>query len=479
MNSQIKLDINSDDVLENQYYISDIRKINDDYFMTHGIKMKFHVITYGCQMNEHDSEKMIAMLKNMGYEAVDAYKDADLIVFNTCAVRENAELRVFGNLGHVNHLKKTKKNLIVVVSGCMMQQPHIVKEIKEKYKFVDIVFGTHNVHNFPKLIKNVLQNQKQVIEVWDSEGHIIEGLPYERKLGLKAYVNIMFGCNNFCTYCIVPYTRGRERSREKEHILQEIKKLADDGVREITLLGQNVNSYGKTFDIPYNFADLLTDVSKIDGIKRIRFMTSHPKDLSDQLINVIAENKKVCEYVHLPIQTGSNSVLKRMNRKYTKENYMEIVNKLKDKIPNLTLSTDLIIGFPGETDADNDETIELIKEIEFDAAFTFIYSKREGTPAAKLEDSIPEDIQHLRFNKVLTVINNIIKEKNAKRLGNVYEVLVEGRANRDDSYLIGRSRENFLITFKGSDDLIGELVDVKITRPKNFSLEGEIINTPV
>ncbi len=479
MQNQIKLNINNDEVLENQYYINEIRRTNDDFFLTFNEKKKFHIITYGCQMNEHDSEKLTAMLKNMGYEETDSYETADIIIFNTCAVRENAELRVYGNLGHIKHIKKTKKDLILAVSGCMMQQPHIVEEIKKKYKYVDLVFGTHNVHNFPKLLSAVYEENKQIVEVWNSEGRILEGMPYERKLGLKAYVNIMYGCNNFCTYCIVPYTRGRERSREKENIIAEVNKLAQDGVKEITLLGQNVNSYGTTFEEPYDFADLLEDISKIDGIERIRFMTSHPKDLSDKLIYIIKDNPKVCEYVHLPIQSGSNAVLKSMNRKYTRENYLEIVRKLKENIPNVSLSTDIIIGFPGETEEDVDDTIALIKEVGYDSAFTFIYSKREGTPAARFEQHIPNDIQHERFEKMLSVLNKTVIARNKTRLGEVYEVLVEDRAKKDTDFLIGRSRENYLILFKGSDDLIGKLVDVKITRPKNFSLEGEIINTPV
>ncbi len=430
-------------------------------------------------MNEHDSEKLTAMLKNMGYEETDSYETADIIIFNTCAVRENAELRVYGNLGHIKHIKKTKKDLILAVSGCMMQQPHIVEEIKKKYKYVDLVFGTHNVHNFPKLLSAVYEEKKQIIEVWNSEGRILEGMPYERKLGLKAYVNIMYGCNNFCTYCIVPYTRGRERSREKENIIDEVNKLVQDGVKEITLLGQNVNSYGTTFEEPYDFADLLEDVSKIDGIERIRFMTSHPKDLSDKLIYIIKDNPKVCEYVHLPIQSGSNAILKSMNRKYTREDYLEIVRKLKENIPTVSLSTDIIIGFPGETEEDVDATIELIEEVGYDSAFTFIYSKREGTPAARFEQHIPNDVQHKRFEKMLSVLNKTVIARNKTRMGEVYEILVEDRAKKDTDFLIGRSRENYLITFKGSNDLIGKLVDVKITNPKNFSMEGEIINTPV
>lgn len=479
MSRQIKIDINTDLVLENQYFIQEIRRLNDDHFYSSKQRKKFHVVTYGCQMNEHDSEKMIAMLVNMGYEETENYEESDMLIFNTCAVRENAELRVYGNLGHVKNIKKKNPDMIVAVSGCMMQQPHIVEEIKQKFKFVDIVFGTHNVHNLPKLMKTVFEERKQVIEVWDSEGKIIEGLPFERKIGIKAFVNIMFGCNNFCTYCIVPYTRGRERSREKDNIIEEIKLLAEDGVKEVTLLGQNVNSYGKTLDYDYDFSDLLNDVSQVEGLERIRFMTSHPKDISDKLIDVIHMNPKVCEYVHFPIQSGSNQLLKNMNRKYTVEDYYLIVDKLRKKMPRVGLSTDIIIGFPGETDSDVDQTIDLLKKVEFDSAFTFIYSKREGTPAAKFENHIDDKIKHVRFEKMLKVLNEKVIEKNQSRMGETFELLVEGYTKRDDQLLYGRSRENILVSFKGDESLIGKIVNVKVTRPKNFSVEGELIDTSI
>ncbi len=479
MNRQIKIDINTDLVLENQYLIQEIRRLNDDYFYSVKQRKTFHVITYGCQMNEHDSEKMIAMLINMGYEETLNYEESDMLIFNTCAVRENAELRVYGNLGHVKNIKKKNPDMIVAVSGCMMQQPHIVEEIKKKFKFVDIVFGTHNVHNLPKLMKTVFEDRRQVIEVWDSEGKIIEGLPFERKIGIKAFVNIMFGCNNFCTYCIVPYTRGRERSREKANIIEEIKLLAADGVKEVTLLGQNVNSYGKTLDHSYDFSDLLNDVSQIEGLERIRFMTSHPKDISDKLIDVIHKNPKVCEYVHFPIQSGSNQLLEKMNRKYTIEDYHLIVEKLRMKMPRVGLSTDIIIGFPGETDSDVDQTIELLKKVNFDSAFTFIYSKREGTPAAKFDNHITEKLKHERFERMLKVLNEKVIEKNQSRMGEVFELLVEGYTRRDDQLLYGRSRENILVSFKGDESLIGKIVNVKVTRPKNFSVEGELIDTSI
>lgn len=474
MSRQIKLDIDTDIIIENQYYVNEIRKINESK-----IKKKFKIITYGCQMNEHDSEKLMSMLINMGFEETNTTEEADVIIFNTCAVRENAELKVYGNLGRIKHLKETKKDMIVAVCGCMMQQEHIINEIKKKYKFVNIVFGTHNIHNFPKLLRDALYHEKQIIEIWNSEIEIVEGLPYKRKLGIKAFVNIMFGCNNFCTYCIVPYTRGRERSRDKKNILNEIKELVKDGVKEVTLLGQNVNSYGKTLDYKYDFADLLIDISKIDGLLRIRFMTSHPKDISDKLIKVIATNPKVSNYVHLPIQSGSNKILKKMNRKYTRESYLLTIEKLKENIPGICLSTDIIIGFPGETEKDVDETIDIIEKVDFDAAFTFIYSKRVGTPAEKFYDNVTDKTKHLRFEKMLAILNEKISKKNKTRKGNTYEVLVEGKSNISDEFMFGRTDGNLLVTFKGDESLIGEFVMVKIDKPKNFSLEGKIINTSI
>jgi tRNA-2-methylthio-N6-dimethylallyladenosine synthase len=479
MSKHIKLPVDSDFLLENQHFAQEIRKLNEEFLGETGRNRYFHVITYGCQMNEHDSEKMIAMLCNMGYQSVDSPEESDLVIFNTCAVRENAELKLFGNLGHIKTLKKNKPDMIVAVSGCMMQLPSDVEAIKDKFRFVDLVFGTHNVHELPRLIKTVLEERRQIIEVWDSEGKIIEGLPYERKIGMKAFVNIMFGCNNFCTYCIVPYTRGRERSREPEHIVEEIKLLAADGVKEVTLLGQNVNSYGKTLTEKFDFADLLEEVSKIDGIERYRFMTSHPKDISDKLIDVIINNPKVCEYVHLPIQSGSNQVLKRMNRVYTRENYLEIIRKLKERLPEIGLSTDIIIGFPGETEEDVDQTIDILEQVNYDSAFTYLYSKREGTPAALYEDLVTDNEKHERFERMLARLHEKVIAKNQTKNGKVYEVLVEGVSRNDEASLQGRTRENYLVIMKGDSSLIGKLVNVKIIRAKKFSLVGEIINTPV
>ncbi|QXM07480.1 tRNA (N6-isopentenyl adenosine(37)-C2)-methylthiotransferase MiaB [Crassaminicella indica] len=441
-----------------------------------GNKKCVYLVTYGCQMNEHDSETLLGMLDHMGYIETSDINEADLVIYNTCCVRENAELKVYGNLGQLKNMKKEKKDMIIAVCGCMMQQPHVVKEIKRKYKHVDIVFGTHNLYKFPQLLSEGIQSENMVVDVWDEEGRIVEGLPAIRKHKLKAFVNIMYGCNNFCTYCIVPYTRGRERSRKPEDILNEIKKLVADGTREVTLLGQNVNSYGKTLDEDIDFAGLLYRINEIDGLERIRFMTSHPKDLSFRLIEAMRDCEKVCEHIHLPVQAGSTNVLKKMNRHYTKEKYLELVNALKKEIPNITITTDIIVGFPGETEEDFEETLDLIKKVEYDSAFTFIYSIREGTPAAKFEDQVPDHIKHERFERLLAVLNPIVAEKNSKFKDHVVEVLAEGYSKTDKTKLMGRTRTNKLVNFTGPKDCIGKLVKVKITEPKTFSLNGEFID---
>ena len=439
-------------------------------------KQKNYLIrTYGCQMNEHDSEKLAGMLSNMGYLECDTKEDADLIIYNTCCVRENAELKVYGNLGQLKALKKKNPDMIIAICGCMMQQAHIVNEIKEKYPFVDLIFGTHNIHNFPELLGNCKQSDNMLIEVWDKEGEIIEGIPTIRKYGLKAFVNIMYGCNNFCTYCIVPYTRGRERSRDVKDIIDEIEDLVDNGTKEITLLGQNVNSYGKTLDDPIDFADLLYKIDEVKGLERIRFMTSHPKDISHKLIEAVAKSSKVCEHIHLPVQAGSNRVLKRMNRKYTREQYLKWIEDIKDTIPNVTITTDLIVGFPGETEEDFNDTLDLVEKVKYDGAFTFIYSIRKGTPAAEMDEHVPDDIKHERFNRLLEVLNKGVKENNQILLNETVEVLVEGVSKNDENILMGRTRTNKVVNFPGSKDLIGQIVHINITEPKNFSLYGELI----
>ncbi|MDY4575590.1 MAG: tRNA (N6-isopentenyl adenosine(37)-C2)-methylthiotransferase MiaB, partial [Intestinibacter sp.] len=436
--------------------------------------------TFGCQMNEHDSENLAAMLNDMGYEPTLMADTADLIIYNTCAVRENAELKVYGNLGHLKLTKKKNPNLKIAVCGCMMQQPTVVKEIKSKYKHVDLVFGTHNLYKFPELLAEAMSSDAMLVDVWDVDGEVVEGLKSDRKFELKAFVNIMYGCNNFCTYCIVPYTRGRERSRRPIDIINEIKELVAHGTKEVTLLGQNVNSYGKTLEEEdkITFAELLRKVNEIEGLERIRFMTSHPKDISDEVIYAMRDCDKVCEFLHLPVQCGSTNLLKKMNRHYSKEDYLRIIEKAKAEIPDIVFSTDIMIGFPGETDEDVEDTIDVIKKVRYDNAFTFIYSKREGTPAAKMENQIPEDVKHERFDKVLAVVNEILKENNSVYQDKVVEVLVEGKSKTDETKFSGRTRQNKLVNFAVKDidaDLVGKLVDVKITETLSFSLNGEMV----
>ena len=401
-----------------------------------------------------------------------------MILYNTCAIRENAELKVYGNLSLLKHIKENRDDMIIGVCGCMMQQPHVVEEIKKKYSHVDIVFGTHNIYQFPEMLyQQLTSNAGQLIDVWDIDGQIIEGLPTNRKFDVKSFVNIMYGCNNFCTYCIVPYTRGRERSREPKDILDEIRFLANEGIKEITLLGQNVNSYGKTLEQNYTFADLLRDVNDIDGIERIRFMSSHPKDLSDELIDAMAELPKVCESLHLPIQSGSTRLLKKMNRHYSKEDYYLLVDKLRAKIPNIGFTTDIMVGFPGETEEDFLETMEVVERVQYDSAFTFLYSVRKGTPAEKMEDQVPEEVKKERFQRLLEPVNRIAAEKNHAYAGKVVEVLVESVSKRDETKLTGRTRENKLVNFdRPEGDWIGKIVHVKITNPKSFSLNGEMVS---
>ncbi|QUH26356.1 tRNA (N6-isopentenyl adenosine(37)-C2)-methylthiotransferase MiaB [Serpentinicella alkaliphila] len=439
-----------------------------------GKQKKAMIVTYGCQMNEHDSEKLLGMLKQMAYEETDKREDADLIIFNTCCVRENAELKVYGNIGALKNLKKKNNDLNIAVCGCMMQQPEIVSSIKKKYPFVDLVFGTHNIHRFPELLANSQTSNNMLVEVWEEEGEIIEGVPSMRKYGLKAFVNIMFGCNNFCTYCIVPYTRGRERSRNMDDIIEEVKNLAENGTKEITLLGQNVNSYGKTLEGNIQFADLLLELNKVEGIERIRFMTSHPKDLSEPLIDAIASGDKLCEHIHLPFQAGSNNVLKTMNRGYTKESYLALVEKIKSKIPGVTLTTDIIVGFPGESDEDFEDTLDLVRKVRFDSAFTFLYSIRKGTPAAEMKEQVDDKVKHERFNRLVDEVNKISAEINQGYIGKVVEVLVEDRSKTNTDKLMGRTRQNKLVNFNGDESLIGQIVKVKIIESKTFSLNGEV-----
>ncbi|SKC73175.1 tRNA (N6-isopentenyl adenosine(37)-C2)-methylthiotransferase MiaB [Maledivibacter halophilus] len=475
MSHRKNINISDRELEKQQPYIDEIRKKNEEYHKKTGKMKKYLIKTYGCQMNEHDSEKLAGILSNMDYIECNNKEEADLIIFNTCCVRENAELKVYGNLGQLKALKKKNPDMIIAVCGCMMQQAHVVEQIKKKHPFVDLIFGTHNLHNFPVLLANCKQTDNMLIEIWDEEGQIIEGMPSIRKYGLKAFVNIMYGCNNFCTYCIVPYTRGRERSRQPEDIINEVKHLVENGTKEITLLGQNVNSYGKTLEEKLDFADLLYRINEIEGLERIRFMTSHPKDISKKLIIAIKECDKVCEHIHLPVQAGSNNVLKRMNRKYTKEKYLEIVEEIKKQIPNISITTDIIVGFPGETEEDFEDTLDLVKKVKYDNSFTFIYSIRKGTPAAKMEDQVPEDVKHHRFNRLLKLMHQSAEESNFEYKDKIVEVLVEGVSKNDENILMGRTRTNKVVNFDGSNDLIGKFCNVKITKPKNFSLYGELV----
>ena len=461
---------------EQNRFIEAIAEKNSRYFAINKRKPKYMIQTFGCQMNEHDSENLAGMLDAMGYEATLMTNDCDLIIYNTCAVRENAELKVYGNLGHLKLAKRKNPDLKIAVGGCMMQQPHVVKEIKSRYKHVDLVFGTHNLYKFPELLTNTMDSDKLLVDVWDVDGEVVEGLRSSRKFELKAFVNIMYGCNNFCTYCIVPYTRGRERSRTPEDIINEIKDLAAKGTKEITLLGQNVDSYGKTLEEDITFAELLRMVNEIEGIERIRFMTSHPKDISDEVIYAMRDCDKVCEFLHLPVQCGSSRLLKKMNRHYTKEDYLRIIEKAKAEIPDIAFSTDLMIGFPGETEEDLLDTIDVVEKVKYDNAFTFIYSKREGTPAAKMEDQILENVKHERFNRVLSKVNEILVDLNASYVGKTVEVLIEGKSKTDESKFTGRTRQNKLVNFTVKNpeaNLLGTLMNVKITESNTFSLVGE------
>ncbi|QOX63390.1 tRNA (N6-isopentenyl adenosine(37)-C2)-methylthiotransferase MiaB [Anoxybacterium hadale] len=436
------------------------------------LNKSFHIQTFGCQMNEHDSETLAGMLAEMGYIENENKRAADVAIINTCSVRENADKRFFGTLGQLKKVKEERPDVVVAVCGCMMQQQHIIDTLKTKYPWVDLIFGTHNLHEFPKLLTNVLNERSKIVDIWEDGGEIIEGLPAKRMYPFKAFVNIMYGCNNFCTYCIVPFTRGRERSRRPEEIVAEARSLAASGVREITLLGQNVNSYGNGSDFSADFADLIYQLNEIEGIDRIRFMTSHPKDLSDKLIAAFRDCKSLANYIHLPVQSGSSAVLKRMNRKYTKEDYLLLVEKLRAAVPDIAITTDIIVGFPGETSEDFEETMDLIRRVRFDSAFTFLYSIRKGTPAENYTDQVPEAEKHERFNRLVDQLNEITGEINKTYEGKVEGVLVEGPSKTNPQILTGRTESGKLVHFKGTEDMVGQIIPVKITEGKTFNLFG-------
>ncbi|MGX4586469.1 tRNA (N6-isopentenyl adenosine(37)-C2)-methylthiotransferase MiaB [Paenibacillus chitinolyticus] len=439
---------------------------------------RYMIRTYGCQMNEHDTETMKGMLEELGYTSTEEKQEADVILLNTCAIRENAEDKVFGELGHLKHLKLEKPNLVLGVCGCMSQEEGVVKRILQKHGHVDLIFGTHNIHRLPALLQDAYLSKEMVVEVWSKEGDIIENLPKKRE-GMRAWVNIMYGCDKFCTYCIVPYTRGKERSRRPEDVLAEVRDLARQGFKEITLLGQNVNAYGKDFeDISYSFGDLMADMRKID-VPRIRFTTSHPRDFDDHLVEVLSHKGNLMEHIHLPVQSGSTEVLKRMSRKYSRELYLDLVRKIKTAIPDVVLSTDIIVGFPGETDEQFEETLSLVKEVRFDFAYSFIYSPREGTPAAAMEDNVPEDVKKERLYRLNEVLGAFSKESNEKLRGEVVEVLVEGESKKNSEVLSGRTRTNKLVLFRGSKDLIGSFAHVRVTEPQTWLVKGELVAEPL
>ena len=457
------------------YYIDKCREIIKQKENILGRKLTACVVTFGCQMNFKDSEKFVGILTEMGYEETDD-EHADLVLYNTCTVRENANFKIYGRLGYLSKIKENNPDMIVGLCGCMMQEKHVVEKLNKSYKFIDLIFGTHNLYNFPNLLYERLAEDHKVEEILEGTTKIVEDLPTKRKYSFKSGVNIMYGCNNFCSYCIVPYVRGRERSRKPEDIIQEIEKLVSEGVVEIMLLGQNVNSYGKTFDEPITFAELLRRVSEIDGLKRIRFMTSHPKDLSDELIETMHSSEKICKQFHLPLQSGSDRILKEMNRHYTKDDYLELVKTLRKSVPDIGLSTDIIVGFPGETEEDFEETLDVIKKCRFDSVFTFIYSKRTGTPAAEMPDQVEESIIKDRFDRLLKVVNDISNEKINEKLGETVEVLIEEKNERLKDYVSGRLSNNTVVHVPGDETLIGTLQNVKLNEAKGFYYMGEIVN---
>lgn len=457
-------------------YIEKCRTYTAAFQVEHGQPPKASVVTFGCQMNARDSEKLAGILEEAGYGLTDSEEEADFVLYNTCTVRDNANQRVYGRLGHLNSLKKKKPHLKIALCGCMMQEQAVVEKIRKSYRFVDLIFGTHNLFRFAELLSQTLASEDMVVDIWEETDKIVENLPVKRKYPYKSGVNIMFGCNNFCSYCIVPYVRGRERSREPEEILCEIERLVEDGVVEIMLLGQNVNSYGKNLEHPISFAELLRRVDQIEGLRRIRFMTSHPKDLSDELIEVMRQSPKICQHLHLPLQAGSNRILEAMNRRYTKEQYLALVDKIKHAIPDIAITTDIIVGFPGETLADVEETIDVVRRVQFDNAFTFIYSPRTGTPAAAMENQVPEEAVHEGFDRLLLAVQETAKQRAALLEGKVMEALVEEVNEQDPAFVTGRLSNNMLVHFKADRRLVGKLVMVKLDRCHGFYYTGRMVD---
>jgi len=454
-----------EEIKEQKGYIEKVKNINKDK------NLKYHILTMGCSLNENDSEKICGMLEEMNYSKTDDINEANFVVFNTCCIRENAEDRLFGKLGEVKKIRK-ENSAIIAIGGCMMQQEHIIQKLNESYPYVDIIFGTHTLHKLPENTYKKLNNSKKIKDVLNIDGKVYEDLPIKRSDKVKAQVTIMYGCNNFCSYCIVPYVRGRERSRKPENILKEINELANKGYKEIMLLGQNVNSYEGAEG--YGFAKLLTEINKIKGIERIRFISPHPKDFTDDVIDAIANCEKVCKSVHLPLQSGSTNILKVMNRKYTKQQYLELAYKIKEKIPNAALTTDIIVGFPGETEEDFADTLDVVEKLKFDQVFMFIYSRRKGTVADKMENQIPEKIKHERFDRLKALVESQIEENNKKYLGTIQKVLIDGTSKTNENTLSGRTDSNKVVVIDADKKYIDKIVDVRITQDCMWYLKGEI-----
>ena len=457
---------------ERQYYfIKKARELVGRLQKRQGRQLTACVTTFGCQMNARDSEKLCGILESAGFSLTED-EEADFVLYNTCTVRDNANQRVYGRLGFLNSMKKKNPKKRIALCGCMMQESSVIEKIQKSYRFVDLIFGTHNLFRFPELLCRMFTDDGMVVDIWEGTDQIVEDLPVERKYPFKSGINIMFGCNNFCSYCIVPYVRGRERSRRPEEILDEIRKLAADGVVEVMLLGQNVNSYGKNLDAPMSFAQLLKEVERIDGIERIRFMTSHPKDLSDELIEVMKDSEKICRHLHLPLQSGSTRILKAMNRRYTKEQYVALAEKIKREIPDISLTTDIIVGFPGETKEDVDDTVEVIRRVGFDNAFTFIYSPRTGTPAAAMENQVDGETVKEGFDRVLKTVQETAREQVARLKGQTLPALVEEVNEQDSSLLTGRLSNNTIVHFPGDPSLVGTIVDVRLEECHGFYYTG-------
>ncbi|MDE7311546.1 MAG: tRNA (N6-isopentenyl adenosine(37)-C2)-methylthiotransferase MiaB [Eubacterium sp.] len=470
-----KIDINAQPPIEEParqyYFMAKCREWVREFERKNGRRPFFFTQTFGCQMNARDSEKIAGILELAGFIEADS-EEADFVIYNTCTVRENANNRVYGRLGYLHNLKKKNPGMRIALCGCMMQEAAVVEKLKKSYRFVNLIFGTHNIYKFAELLAQAFETDGMVADVWEQSAKIVEDLPVERKYPFKSGVNIMFGCNNFCSYCIVPYVRGREKSREPKDILREVEQLAADGVIEVMLLGQNVNSYGKTFDPQVTFAGLLREVEKVDGIERIRFMTSHPKDLSDELIETMAQSKKICRHLHLPLQSGSSRILKAMNRKYDKEAYLRLVEKVRKAMPGIAVTTDVIVGFPGETEEDFLETMDVVKKVRFDSAFTFVYSKRSGTPAAQMENQVPEEVVKDRFDRLLKEVQSIAAQKAEKLTGSVQKVLVESVNDHDASLVTGKMDNNSTVHLKGTQELVGKLVNVRLDECRGFYYYG-------